>query len=420
MFQRVDRGGHLQAVGIEFSWIDWHQWYENPPCPVILPYLAIILTVLLFPGVRRFQPFVPVACSISAVPSGPYLLPRLQPPSSSPTRPDSPRRPLPCPIPPVVLPSSRAHVPARRPARTAPLSRALEFSHRFAAATPRSGCPSRRCASEAFAPCFPVACSADSPHPQPLSVVAVTGRRKKTCSARIWLLASLDTGKEATRKRAWQSHLGTSSFPHHILHTLISLLAVYAISECSGTSSLNQRRKHRQPNPICSEAPTSDNVSSSAHSNYLDDSPTNFDSESTQSVRRRLCAQPPDLDNQRDEVGTQRHTKRKAKYSTHRLDMLTCSTSGGGPLTCDTLLDGAPDTANDFPMGFAFQSSRPVRRRLATHPSDENEHLPSTMQGVYAIVFDDDYTQCYTLDVEYSQIYYCTFDDEYSDMLYPR
>ncbi|TVU07456.1 hypothetical protein EJB05_47514, partial [Eragrostis curvula] len=365
---------------------------------------------------RTCRPFVPVACSISAVPSGPYLLPRLQPPSSSPTRPDSPRRPLPCPIPPssspVVL--SRAHVPARRPARTTTLSRVLEFSHRFAAATPSSGCPSRRCASEAFAPCFPVASSADSPHPQPLSVVAVTGRRKKTCSARIWLLASLDTGEEATRKRAWQSHLGTSSCPHHILHTLISLLA--AMSECSGTSSLNQRRKRRQPNPICSEAPTSDDVSSSAHSNYLDDSPTNFDSESTRSVRRRLCAQPAGLDNQRDEVGTQRHTKRKAKYSTHRLDMLTCSTSGGGPLTCDTLLDGAPDTADDFPMGFAFQSSRPVRRRLATHPSV----LQLAIGGVYAIVFDDDYSQCYTLDVEYSQIYYCTLNDEYSDMLYPR
>ncbi|TVU23099.1 hypothetical protein EJB05_32838, partial [Eragrostis curvula] len=314
----------------------------------------------------------------------------------------------PAPIPPVVL--SRARFPRRPPPSSSPVP---TFLLGVPPAPPHSPVLSNS--------------PTDSPQPRPVPAAPAAGvHRRPSRPAFPWhpplirLIRSpslLSQSPAGGRRRAapasgcslpWtqERKLRGRGLGNHI----------WAMSECSGTSSLNQRRKRRQPNPICSEAPTSDDVSSSAHSNYLDDSPTNFDSESTRSVRRRLCAQPAGLDNQRDEVGTQRHTKRKAKYSTHRLDMLTCSTSGGGPLTCDTLLDGAPDTADDFPMGFAFQSSRPVRRRLATHPSV----LQLAIGGVYAIVFDDDYSQCYTLDVEYSQIYYCTLDDEYSNMLYPR
>ncbi|TVU47717.1 hypothetical protein EJB05_07326, partial [Eragrostis curvula] len=131
----------------------------------------------------------------------------------------------------------------------------------------------------------------------------------------------------------------------------------------------NRCRKRRHPMPICSEAHSAnDGVSRADHSNYLEDFPTDFNFKANRPVRRRLCADLPQLhgaDNTH-----QPRTKRKAQTSSCRLDILSSQTGDRDPPTSDAMLNGAPGSSSDFPTDFNFESTRRIRRRLHTHTSD--------------------------------------------------
>ncbi|TVU41958.1 hypothetical protein EJB05_15520 [Eragrostis curvula] len=156
------------------------------------------------------------------------------------------------------------------------------------------------------------------------------------------------------------------------------LLYIQNMSVRPEASSPNPCRKRRHPMSICSETRSAnDGVSSADHSNYLDDCPTDFDFESNRPLRRRLC---PDLSQPHGAGNTHRpRTKCKVGTSSCRLDMFSCQTSDRGvdptlandpSTTSDVTLNGAPNSSNDFPTDFNFESTHRIRRRLHSHTSD--------------------------------------------------